>query len=275
MKPLSQISALALTVALAAPVAAQDIETTNATDTIIVTASRTEQKVWTTGEAVSVVDRQEIEDSQAVSANELLERVPGVVVSRSGGLGQPSSAFVRGADNAQSLILVDGVRINDPADVGGGFDFGSMLAGSFDRVEIVRGSKSVIWGSQAIGGVVNFLTPEPGSEWTGRASAEYGARDRVELTGAAGGSVGPVGLSVGADWLDTDGYSAFSEKRGGREKDGFEGVSAFAKAEINLTDALSLNAGGFYSDNYYEFDANGADAPNYGEKRDLTGFAFA
>lgn len=244
-------------------------------DTIIVTATRTKQEAWKTAQSVSVIDRDEIERSQDVEATDLLRRLPGVTVTRSGGPGQPSSVLVRGADNAQSLVLVDGVRINDPSDVGGGFDFGSLLVGAFDRVEVVRGSQSAVWGSQAIGGVINFRTPEAGGEWTGRASAEYGARDRINVNGAASGSAGPVGLSFGADYLDTDGYSAFSEFRGGREKDGFEGISVFGKAELGITSELSVSAGGFYTDNEYEFDTATGDADNYGEKRDLTGFAFA
>ncbi len=266
----------------AAPAVAQTVtpplaaESRVSSDAIIVTATRTERRAWTTGEAISIIDREEIDDSQIVRATDLLRRLPGVAISPSGGLGQPTSVFLRGADNAQTLVLVDGVRLNDPSDVGGGYNYGSLLVGDFSQVEVVRGAQSVIWGSQAIGGVINFRTPEPGGEWRGRASAEYGARDFVNLIGAASGSAGPVGLSVGAQYVDTDGYSAFSEDRGATERDGFEGLSAFGKAEIALSPALSLTAGGFYSDSEYDFDDSTADNPdNYGKKRDLTGFAFA
>ena len=93
---------------------------------IVVTATRTDAPLAEVGQSVSIVTREEIERSQVVQAAELLARLPGLSVSPSGGFGQPTSLFVRGADNAQSLVMIDGVRINDPADVGGGFDFGGL-----------------------------------------------------------------------------------------------------------------------------------------------------
>lgn len=240
---------------------------------IVVTANRTPTPISQVGQSITVVTRDTIERIQATTATDVLARIPGVSVVQSGGFGQPSSVFIRGAENAQSLVLVDGVRINDPGDVGGGFDFGALTIGQFDRVEVVRGSSGVLWGSRAIGGVINFITARPTEQWTARAQAEYGWRDRKQASVSAAGLIGPVGLTLGGNWLKGDGFSAFNERRGAAEKDGFESKSANARAEVELAQGLSVDAGGFYTKADYDYDNTGGDALNVGRKRDTLGYA--
>ena len=258
---------------LAFATAAWAREADDFTSSIVVTATRTETPLAEVGQSVSVVTAGQIERSQASQAIDILARLPGITVSPSGGFGQPSSVFVRGAENSQSLVLIDGVRINDPADVGGGFDFGSLTIGQFDRVEVVRGAQSVLWGSRAIGGVINFITRSPSDRWEGRAQAEYGWRDRKQISASLAGSAGPVGLSLGGNWLKGDGYSAFSEARGATERDAFESRGVNARAEVELVSGLSLDAGGYYTKADYDYDDAGADALHKGSKRDGTLFA--
>ncbi len=253
----------------AAPAYADDI----ANDTIVVTATRTETPVSEIGQSVSVITRGDIERTQAVTATDVLARLPGASVSQSGGFGQPASLFIRGAENAQSLVLIDGVRINDPGDVGGGFDFGSLTVGQFDRIEVVRGSSGVLWGSRAIGGVINLITARPTDQWLVRGQAEYGWRDQKQLGASAAGKLGPVGLTLGGNWLKGDGYSAFDERLGGKEKDGFESKSANARAEVELVDGLTADAGTYWTKANYDYDNTGADALNLGMKRDTVGYA--
>lgn len=252
----------------ATPAVADEVD-----DTIVVTATRTEMPLSEIGQSVSVVTREEIERVQAIQAVDVLARLPGVSVSSAGGFGHPTSVFIRGAENAQSLVLIDGVRINDPGDVGGGFDFGNLTIGQFDRVEVVRGSSGVLWGSRAIGGVINFITTRPTDEWTARAQAEYGWRDRRQVGASAAGMLGPVGLALGGNWMKGDGFSAFNERRGATEKDGFESRSANARAQIELAPGLSADAGGYYTKANYDYDNTGADALNVGLKRDTLGYA--
>ncbi|HET9628722.1 MAG TPA: TonB-dependent receptor [Novosphingobium sp.] len=239
---------------------------------IVVTATRLPQPLGKIGQSISVVTRDEITRWQATQAIDVLTRLPGVSVATSGGFGQPASVFVRGADNSQSLVLIDGVRINDPADVGGGFDWGSLAIGQFDRVELVRGAQSVLWGSRAIGGVVNLITRQPTQDWQGTAQAEYGWRERKQLGGSLSGMAGPIGLSIGGNWLKGQGFSAFSEARGATERDGFESVSGNIKATVDLGGGLSADAGSFYSRATYGYDGFQRDALNTGVKRDVTGF---
>lgn len=242
-------------------------------DPIVVTATREPTPVSQVGQSVSVVTRDQIERTQATTATDVLARLPGISTVQSGGFGQPASVFIRGAENAQSLVLIDGVRINDPGDVGGGFDFGNLTIGQFDRVEVVRGSSGVLWGSRAIGGVVNLITARPTDQWTARAQAEYGWRARKQVGASAAGKLGPVGLTLGGNWMKGDGYSAFNEDRGATEKDGFESKSANARAEVELVHGLSVDAGGYWTKANYDYDNTGADALNVGLKRDTLGYA--
>ncbi|WP_067732320.1 TonB-dependent receptor domain-containing protein [Novosphingobium naphthalenivorans] len=248
-------------------------DTADTADTIVVTATREPTPITQIGQSVSVVTRDEIERTQATTALDVLARLPGVSFTQSGGFGQPASVFIRGADNAQSLVLIDGVPVNDPGDVGGGFDFGSLTIGQFDRVEVVRGSSGVLWGSRAIGGVINFITARPTDQWTGRAQAEYGWRNRRQASASAMGKLGPVGLTLGGNWMKGDGFSAFDERLGGTEKDGFESKSANARAEVELVSGFSADVGGYWTKANYDYDNTGADALNTGLKRDALGYA--
>lgn len=249
------------------PVHAEDV---SADQEIVVTATRIAAPLGEVGQSVSIVMREQIERSQATQAVDILARLPGVTVSPSGGFGQPTSVFVRGAENAQSLVLIDGVRINDPADVGGGFDFGGLTISEIDRVEVVRGAQSVLWGSRAIGGVINFITRRPGETWEGRAQAEYGWRERRQASASLSGRAGPVGLAFGGSWLKGEGHSAFSEARGARERDPFESRSANLRADVELGSGLRLDAGGYYTKADFGYDNPGSDAAHTGSKRDAT-----
>ncbi|KQM18792.1 TonB-dependent receptor plug domain-containing protein [Novosphingobium sp. Leaf2] len=266
---------LGTALAVSTPAFGQDAATDAAPvdPSIVVTANREPTPITQVGQSISVITRDQIDRVQAVSAVDVLARVPGVSVAQAGGFGQPASVFIRGADNAQSLVLIDGVRINDPGDVGGGFDFGNLTIGQFDRVEVLRGSSGVLWGSRAIGGVINFITARPTEQWTARAQAEYGWRDQKQVSASAAGLVGPVGLTLGGNWLKGDGFSAFDENLGGKERDGYESKSANARASVDLAQGLSADIGGFYTKANYDYDNTGADALNVGMKRDAQGYA--
>ena len=190
------------------------------------------------GQPVSVISGEEIDRIQGADLTRVLERAPGVTVSRNGGLGGFTGVRVRGADAEQLLVLIDGVRVADVASPGGGFDFGNLLAGSIDKLELLRGSNSVVWGSQAIGGVLAIRTRAvEGVE----GSVEVGANDSRYATLSGGGSAGPVSGGLSASFHDSDGISAVD---GGAESDGYRQwqVAGRARADISPTFALVANA---------------------------------
>ena len=230
-------------------------------DAIIVTANRTATPVSKVGLSVSVIDAAMIERLQSPSVSELLRTVPGMAVTRSGGVGTLSSVFVRGASSEHTVALIDGVKINDPSSPAGGFDFGRLMSGNLDRIEVIRGPQSVLWGSQAIGGVVNMITRKPTEQPSGAVQAEYGYRDTVDVVGNGAATFGPVALSAGASYYRTDGISAFSEARGGTERDGVEQYGANINATTTISESLSLDLRGWYS--HSETDLDGYAPPIY------------
>ena len=114
--------------------------------TITVTATGTRSEVEDTGQAVTVIGEAEIERVQGADLTSVLERVPGLTYTRNGGLGGLTSVRLRGAEGEQTLVVLDGVRMADQAAPGGGFDFGNLLAGNLEKIEILRGSNSTSCG---------------------------------------------------------------------------------------------------------------------------------
>ena len=155
---------------------------------VVVVATRLPVPAAKVGNSVSVLQRSEIEASQAVAVSDLLASLPGVGVTRSGGAGGLTGLRIRGAETDHTLVLVDGVQINDPAAPGGGFDFGNLLTGGISRIEVLRGPQSTLYGSQAIGGVVNIVTAEAGGTPGGSMQAEYGSLDSTRFRADVGGS---------------------------------------------------------------------------------------
>ncbi len=248
-------------------------------DPIIVSANRAPQTTAEVAQSVTVITLDDITTRQSVAIADLLRTVPGVIVTGNGGLGTNTAVNIRGADSDQTVALIDGVKINDPSAPGGGFNFGNLLTGNIERIEVVRGSQSVLWGSQAIGGVVNIVTRMPTENLAVNAAAEYGWRDTARVVGNISGKFGPVSASIGAGYLRTDGFSTFNETRGATERDGYRNVGANAKFNIALSDAVSVDLRGWFSDGEVALDGfapplfNFGDTPEFARTKELVGYA--
>lgn len=219
---------------------------------IIVTATGVKQDIEDTGAAISVLTEADIREQQSISLAAILQELPGVNITNSGGLGSQTSIRIRGAENDHTLVLINGIRVNDPSTPDGSFDFGNLLAGNIERVEVLRGASGVTWGSQAVGGVVNVTTKSPTEDLTLFAQGEYGAHDTVRLVSNASGKVGPVGLTIGGGYVRTDGISAFS---GGVEPDGYRQYSASGRLQVDISEAIRFEASGYYADSRVENDS--------------------
>lgn len=212
-------------------------------DSIVVTALGIEQPRDEVGQAVTVIDAQTIETRQNVSLADLLITTPGVRFNRADAVGGVTGISLRGAETTQTLVLLDGVKINDPSGIGDGYDFGNLLVGNISRIEVLRGSNSVVYGSQAIGGVVNIMTAQPADGFGGRASVDYGYADTLNAKADVSGGSGIAAGGIGVSYFRTDGISAAVN---GVEKDGYENLATNAKLTLNFTDALSLDLRGYY-----------------------------
>lgn len=224
----------------------------------IVVVAGVPQYASESGRAVTELNRAEIERSQSVALSDLLATTPGVTVSRNGGAGGFTGLRIRGAEAEQTLVLIDGVRANDPSSPGGGFDFGNLLSGSIDRVEVLRGPNSVIWGSQALGGVVNIVTHRPNYGFTAGGNAEYGSKDQFSGNASLGYGSETVKGAVSAGYLRTDGIS---QAAAGIEPDGYRQFNASGRLSIDLTPGIGADAAAYYTDS--RLDLDGYPAPSY------------
>jgi vitamin B12 transporter len=263
----------ASTALIAAPALAQDLDRTN---DITVTASGVPQDVDTTGQAVTIIDRETIEQRQTVVLTDLLRTTPGVTVTRNGGLGTNTAVRIRGAEGDQTLTLIDGVRVNDPSSPGGGFDFANLLSSTIDRVEVLRGPNSVPWGSQAIGGVVNVITQAPTEGLQARGNVEYGDMDTLFASGGISGSSGIVSGSLSGGYLRTDGISAYDR---GTERDGYRQYGASGRVEVAFAPNIRLDLRGYWADSRTDLDGfpapafTFADTREYSTAQELYGYA--
>jgi len=142
-------------------------------DEVTVTATGVETTVEEAPTAVTVVTRDEIDDAQSGSVAEMLRRVPGLTVVGSGDQGKLTSVFTRGTGSNQTLVMLDGVRLNSP--FFGGFDWSRLSTGGLSRVEVARGPYSALWGADAVGGVINLIPARSQSGFNGRVFGEGGS----------------------------------------------------------------------------------------------------
>lgn len=246
-----------------------------ADDDIVVTASGFEQPRSETGQAISVLDEDRLEELQSVSISDALRTLPGIAVATRGPVGSQSSVFIRGGNSSQTLVLIDGVRINDPSSPNAAFDFGALLTGNIGRVEVLRGPNSIIWGSQAIGGVINVQSLAPTEDLVARTGVEYGYADSVRASANLSGTSGSVEGSFGGAFYRTDGISALA---GGTEKDGYDNWSANGRLKVNLTANVALDFRGYYNRGTIEYDSPfgaGANALPVSRNRQFVGYVGA
>lgn len=234
---------------------------------VVVTANRSAQAADRVGQSVTVLDSGAIKESQTVVVADLLVRTPGVSLTRNGGIGGSTSLRIRGAESDQTVVVIDGVKLNDPSGVGGGFNFGNLLINDIGRIEVLRGAQSTLWGSQAIGGVVNIATARPVGPLEATLSAEAGSRGTTWFRGGVGGETGRATWRLAASRYETEGVSAFAR---GAEPDGFENLGLSGRAEVRVTDAVSLDLRAVYSDSTAGIDGFPPPAFGFADTRETT-----
>ena len=244
-------------------------------DDIIVTATGAEQRADEVGLAVTVIDAETIARRQTVMLSDLLLTTPGVAISRYGGPGTVTYVRLRGAESGQTLVLIDGVRTNDPSSPDGAFDFGSLFANGIERVEVLRGPASVPWGSQAIGGVVNVITQRPGPGFSARARSEYGTFETVLAEGGIGYGGDRIRARIDGGYFTTDGISAAAS---GSEPDGYRRYGANGRVVLDLTPDIAIDLRGSWSDGRTDLDGFSpsfafVDTDEYSTSRELYGYA--
>ena len=256
----------------AAPDAAAQPQDGPATGDVIVTATRSPTAIDRVSSSVTVLDKAAIDRSQDIGVTEILQRTPGVSIARNGGYGTNTSLRIRGAETDQTVVVIDGVKLNDPSSPGGGYNFANLLVGDASRIEVLRGPQSVLWGSQAIGGVVNIVTALPDRPLQGSTDIEAGSRNTVNARAAIGGKQGPLTFRLGGQAFTTDGISIIAPAFGGVEKDGYTNQSVTGRAELQVADGISAELRGFYANGRTDLDGFAGDSAEYGVERDVVGY---
>ncbi|NNU14738.1 TonB-dependent receptor [Parvularcula sp. ZS-1/3] len=228
-------------------------------DEIVVYGSRLGQTVASSGTSVTILTAEDLARQGYPFALDAIAQTPGVTVNRSGALGGAATVRVRGAGSDQTLVLIDGIPVGDTSAPGGGFDFSRVDASAIERIEIIRGPGSVLWGSEAIGGIVSITTRKPeGTSLTGFAEAGSFETVRGGISGSARSDKGGVRLAITG--VTSDGISKADEDAGNTEDDGFRsstiGLSGDTKV-LGVTAALSV----FYQEAETDTDSFSFSAP--------------
>lgn len=217
---------------------------------VIVTITRQDLPVAKVGQAVDVLNQQDITSFQSVMLADLLTHTTDLSLTRNGGPGAAASASIRGAGADHTLYLLDGVRLNDPSQVGGGTNLGLVATDDAARIEVLRGPLSTLWGSGALGGVVSVTTRKAAQPLEGQVGVE-GFDDYNTAHAAVGGKRGGFSWRVFGNALHDDGVSAFA---GGTEPDAFDQTNLGARASYDLTDSTTVRAFTTYSRSRNNYD---------------------
>jgi vitamin B12 transporter len=211
--------------------------------TIVVTAAREPVRADLSGASITVLDRATVEALNVAQTADLLRLSPGVSVSQAGPIGAQTQVRIRGAESNHTLVFVDGIEVNDPAS-SGDFRFETLLADGLERIEVLRGPQSALWGPEAIGGVVSVTTREPGGDAPLFGHAEYGSFRTWRAGGGVEVGSADNGIVAQVNHIDTRGIDAAGD---GGERDGYENLSLSLKGVAQPTATTKVGAVARYS----------------------------
>ncbi|NCA26544.1 MAG: TonB-dependent receptor [Methylophilaceae bacterium] len=237
----------------------------NAND-VIVTASRTPQTKESVIADVTVITQEEIERAGQSTFIELLQSQPGVEISSNGGTGSSSSIFLRGSNSNQVVVLVDGLRINSITD--GRTNFGNIPLSQIDRIEILRGPASSLYGQDAIGGVIQIFTKHGDNPPRFNAAIGYGSYNSKSAEAGFSGKMNDVKFSINASSLTTDGFSALRIKNDARnDKDAYRNLSINGAISYLFSDNNEIGIQFLNSDGHAKYDNEYNDFNNFANYR--------
>lgn len=245
--------ALAVLSVLAAPLAhaqdaqapvllAQNARMPSLHDTVV-TATRTEQPLSDLVADVSIVDRETIEASGATGLADVLARIPGIEITRNGGVGNASSVFLRGAESRFTAVYIDGVRIDSQST--GGAQWEQIPLSQIDRIEVLRGPAAAVYGSDAIGGVVQLFTRKgegPARPYVGVGVGSQGTRKIEAGVSGAAGLGGAFDYSLGLAREISDGFDVKTSGVHNPDRDGYRSTSGNARLGLRINAQHRLDA---------------------------------
>jgi vitamin B12 transporter len=228
---------------------------------VVVTATRYPVDEATVGSSITVITEEDLRQQQSRFVSDILREVPGVAVNRSGTFGALTQVRIRGAEANHTLVIIDGVTVNDPAG-GNEFDFSRLLASDIQRIEILRGPQSILYGSNSIGGVINIITKRAEKGATATARVEGGSFHTFDGGASIAGSDGTVGGFVGLSGYRTAGTNI---SQNGGENDGYDNITLNSNISVTPIPNLEFTGSLRYVDAENQYD-------DFGPKTDSQGF---
>ncbi len=225
-------------------------------DPVVVTASRLDQPLTDTIAHTTVITQKDIRESQAADLPSLLRREAGFEFVQNGGIGTSSSIFMRGGDGRQTLILIDGVRVGSATL--GTTSIEHVMLDQVDRVEIVRGNVSALYGANAIGGVIQIFTKQGYGAPRAEAQAMAGSRGTYRVSGGYSGSIDDTRFSLNVSRFQTNGFSAINTRQAPKanpDNDGYRNVSFTGQLSQRLAAGHEIGLRAYQSAGKVEFDS--------------------
>jgi len=223
-------------------------------ETIIIGSLRLPTPITEVGSSLTVITAQDLDDLGVDFVLDALTLSPGVTINQNGAFGGQASVRIRGNSSEQTLVLIDGVPVNDASTPGGGYNFARLDPENIERVEILRGPQSTLWGTDAIGGVVSITTKRPEEGLGGTAFLEYGSFNTVRggISASYGSDRGDI--RIGASGISSDGISRADEANGNTEEDGLDNGTLSASGGLNFAGDMRLEGSILYNSTDSEFD---------------------
>ncbi len=251
--PLFLVAPVLVATLLATPAIARGAPTD--LDGIVVTATRTARTQDQTLAAVTVIDRAQIQRLQPASLPDLLTGRAGISLANNGGVGKSTSLFLRGTESDHVLVLVDGIRIDSATS--GGASLQDIPVEQIERVEIVRGPFSSLYGSEALGGVIQVFTRRPQGPFAANASVAVGSQDTQRLSAGVGGRGQRGWYAINAAHQDTDGINAYRGTRNfDPDEDGYRNSSLTLQGGWRFSDRWDADLRALRAQGNNEYDGS-------------------
>lgn len=201
-------------------------------DLVVVTATKTPIPLSHVTSAVEVITEADLQKQKFKTVADALRYSPGLAVFSSGGPGAETTIRMRGASHLQTLVLIDGAIVNSATQ--GFYNFANLTTDNIERIEILRGPQSMLWGADAMGGVINITTKQGRGPLQASAFFEYGSFQTIREGGQVSGQKGPVDVSMSLSRWDSTGFSTANYRRGATERDAFRNWQASSKVGLTL-----------------------------------------
>lgn len=237
-------------------------------DPIVVSAAKTEQSLKETTANIDVITAQELEEKHITSVIDALRTLGNIPIAQSGGIGQQSSFYQRGFKTENTVVMIDGIRYNDPTTIGGSAQLEHLMVNDIERIEVINGAQSGVWGANAVAGVINIITKKPTEKLQANTTLEYGSYATTKIGANVSQKVGALSYYIGANQLKTNGISALTphgEKPKNYESDGYTNQTLNAKLGYDITSTDALRTQMTFIDAKVKYDAYGQPNSNTNE----------